>query len=118
MQSVGYKVPIAGTKTALCILVFGICMHKSHTDVCIQQNFTDKNSSHGDRPEVICLEDFYWDDGVCTPECGKWSIYSSKLRSAVNVLVIVSLAIGIIGGATVVILSLIRHKKMWVTIID
>lgn len=77
-----------------------------------KQNFTDGNSSHGDKLEVICSEDFFFDDGACTPECGQWSIYSSELKSAVKVLVILSLATGIIGGTTVVVISLIRHEKM------
>ena len=76
--------------------------------------YTSGNSSNssGGGLETTCQVDFFSDGGVCKPECGRWSIYSDELATAITVLVFLSTTVGIIGGMAVFILSLIRYKKM------
>ena len=81
-------------------------------------NFTTPNSSgnssnsSGGGLDTTCQVDFFSDGGVCKPECGRWSIYSSELATAISVLVFISTAVGIISGTAVFIFSIIRYKKM------
>jgi hypothetical protein len=74
-------------------------------------DFASGNSSGGGL-ETTCQVDFFFDGGVCKPECGKWSIYSNEQVTATSVLVFISTTVGIISGTAVFILALIRYKSM------
>ena len=62
--------------------------------------------------EIMRSTDFYLDmeDNICKAECGKWKLYSDTLETVMVTLIIVAAAVGIIGGAVVLILSCINYK--------
>ena len=61
-----------------------------------------------------CNEGFYGDEstGVCLPQCGKWKFYPDNVEMVVDVIVIISGAIGTIAGVVGLVLSCIQYKQM------
>ena len=77
-------------------------------------NGSDSATNTSNSTEIVCSTDFYLDmeDNTCKADCGKWKLYNSdKLETVMIALIIVATAVGIIGGAVVLILSCINYKK-------
>ena len=58
-----------------------------------------------------CREGFYCDSGVCLPRCDEWEQYPHATVVAVDVIVILSAATGLIAGIAVLVFSCISWKQ-------
>ena len=62
---------------------------------------------------VECREDFYLgDDGLCRPECTLFEYYPHRVENALNIIFILSIAIGSTAAVVVITVSCIRRKQM------
>ena len=61
----------------------------------------------------VCREDFYLgDDGLCRAECTQFEYWPHRVESAINIIVILSLAIGSTAAVVVITVSCIRRKRL------
>ena len=72
-----------------------------------QSSSTDNCTSTG----RACREGFYCESGICLPRCDEWEQYPHAIVVAIDVIVILSAAVGLIAGIAVLILSCISWKR-------
>ena len=62
-----------------------------------------------------CCEDFYYEEGsrACFPSCYSWKESSHESTVARDVILLISVIIGVISALVVIIISVIRFKKMY-----
>ena len=66
----------------------------------------------GSSTQVTCKDTFYFSNGTCLPQCGRWKIIDDNMAVAVNAVVIISAIVGLGCGVLVMISSCIWRKKM------
>ena len=62
--------------------------------------------------QITCKDPFFFSNGTCLPQCGKWKQYDDRTSVAVDTIVILSAVLGLGAGALVLIFSCIWRKKM------
>ena len=63
---------------------------------------------------IECHDQFYCENNFCKPRCDSFGEQSDVFVVASDVLVAVSAVIGSIAGSTVLVISCLRHKRMYV----
>ena len=85
-----------------------------------------ETSDFEDNSSLVCSEGFYvyQEDitngttvEVCRPECGEWEEFPHSTVVAIYITEIVAAVVYILGGAVVLVLSIIQHKQMLVNLI-
>ena len=80
-----------------------------------------ETSGFEDNSSLVCSEGFYVSleditNGttveVCRPECGEWEEFPHSTVVAIYIVDIVVAVVYILGGAVLLVLSIIRHKQM------
>ncbi len=62
--------------------------------------------------DINWSEDFYFDGGVCRPECGEWEEFSSSTVNTIDALIILVEIIDVLASTAVLVLSCIEYKRM------
>jgi len=81
--------------------------------------FLVNNSEHGytssaGNQNITCNEEFYFDGSsqMCIPECGVWTSYGKTTGSVFTIIVITADVIGLFIDATIILMSIVQHKRM------
>ena len=64
--------------------------------------------------QMKCDSTFFFSNGTCLPQCGKWKQYSDSDSIIVDAVSIISATTGVGFGILVLLLSSIWWKKMYV----
>lgn len=67
-----------------------------------------------------CREDFFREEhfNICVPICPAWRLNNKATTIAVDVVIGISYTSGFIAGIVIVVISVLRKKTMYVSLVD
>eukprot|EP00731_Ephydatia_muelleri_P010669 Em0005g1255a len=81
------------------------------TTTASPNNASTTNSTSLSVVNKTCSENFIFNGNYCLPDCPKWSLRASGTNA--DYVVIVAAVVGLISGTIVLLLSCVRHRRMF-----